>query len=125
MEPRGCNRWQSDANQVSAKGRKQAKCVATGCHQLPETFHGKEGVDGSSPSEGFKKRPAYRGSLLSVAALASRWRTHFGHQLVARVPDNGLCRAPFRARKLLDHMRVRRKHHGRGMASLLRNLDDA
>jgi hypothetical protein len=62
---------------------------------------------------------------LSVAALASRWRTHFGHQLVARVPDNGLCRAPFRARKLLDHMRVRRKHHGRGMASLLRNLDDA
>jgi hypothetical protein len=22
------------------------------CHRLPATFHGKEGVDGSSPSEG-------------------------------------------------------------------------
>ena len=27
--------------------------------------------------------------------------------------------------KFLDHMRVGRKHHGRGMASLLRDLDDA
>src|SRR3954447_15620507 len=35
--------------------RKQAKSVATVCHQLPEKFHGKEGVDGSSPSEGFAK----------------------------------------------------------------------
>ena len=26
-----------------------------GCDRLPETFHGKEGVDGSSPSEGFTK----------------------------------------------------------------------
>jgi hypothetical protein len=25
-------------------------------------LHGKEGVDGSSPSEGFRKRPAYRES---------------------------------------------------------------
>jgi hypothetical protein len=32
------------------KWRKQAKTVAAGCHRLPETFHGKEGVDGSSPS---------------------------------------------------------------------------
>jgi hypothetical protein len=31
---------------------KQAKTVAVGCDRLPETFHGKEGVDGSSPSEG-------------------------------------------------------------------------
>jgi hypothetical protein len=30
---------------------KQAKTVAVGCDQLP----GKEGVDGSSPSEGFAK----------------------------------------------------------------------
>jgi hypothetical protein len=34
------------------KRQKQAKSVAAGCHRLPETFHGKEGVDGSSPSEG-------------------------------------------------------------------------
>jgi hypothetical protein len=33
---------------------------ATGCHQLRETFHGKEGVDGSSPSEGFAEIPANR-----------------------------------------------------------------
>ena len=25
---------------------------ATGCHRLPSKSHGKEGVDGSSPSEG-------------------------------------------------------------------------
>ena len=26
--------------------QKQAKTVATGCHQLPEKFHGKQGVCG-------------------------------------------------------------------------------
>ncbi len=31
--------------------------VATGCHRLPPKSHGKEGVDGSSPSEGFAKAP--------------------------------------------------------------------
>jgi hypothetical protein len=35
--------------------RKQAKTVAVGCDRLPEEFHGKEGVDGSSPSEGSAK----------------------------------------------------------------------
>ena len=34
---------------------KQAKTVAVGCDQLPLGPHGKEGVDGSSPSEGFTK----------------------------------------------------------------------
>ena len=55
MEPRGCNPWQSVANQTGAETGKQAKTVAVGCDLLPETFHGKEGVDGSSPSEGFEK----------------------------------------------------------------------
>jgi hypothetical protein len=32
----------------------QAKTVAAGCGQLPFEAHGKEGVDGSSPSEGLK-----------------------------------------------------------------------
>jgi hypothetical protein len=36
------------------KGQKQAKTLATACHRLRATFHGKEGVDGSSPSEGLK-----------------------------------------------------------------------
>ena len=44
MEPRGCNRWQSAANRLSAKRRKHAKTVAVGCDRLPETFHGKQGV---------------------------------------------------------------------------------
>ncbi len=32
--------------------------VAIGCHRLPAKSHGKEGVDGSSPSEGFSFLPA-------------------------------------------------------------------
>ena len=68
MEPRGRNRWQSRANRPPSKPQNQAKSVATGCHRLPATFHGKEGVDGSSPSEGFKKRPA--NGLFFVASTA-------------------------------------------------------
>jgi hypothetical protein len=47
------------------KRQKQAKTVAVRCHHLPEEFHGKEGVDGSSPSEGFKS-PANERFVLSV-----------------------------------------------------------
>ena len=36
------------------KRLKQAKTVADGCDQLPGPQNGKEGVDGSSPSEGLK-----------------------------------------------------------------------
>src|SRR5438132_13041674 len=39
------------------KRLKQAKTVAADCDQLPFGFHGKEGVDGSSPSEGSAKVP--------------------------------------------------------------------
>ena len=45
--------------------RNQAKTVAVRCDQLRKEAHGKEGVDGSSPSEGLK-RPANRDFLLSV-----------------------------------------------------------
>jgi hypothetical protein len=37
------------------KRLKQAKTVAVGCDQLPPNLDGKEGVDGSSPSEGSAK----------------------------------------------------------------------
>jgi len=53
MEPRGCNWWQAVANRLGLRGRNQAKTVAVDCDRLPETFHGKEGVSGSSPEEGF------------------------------------------------------------------------
>jgi hypothetical protein len=48
----GGNQWQ-----IGSRGSrlKYAQIVAMGCDQLRETFHGKEGVDGSSPSEGFRK----------------------------------------------------------------------
>jgi hypothetical protein len=42
-----------------------AQTVAVGCDQLPESFHGKEGVDGSSPSEGSAK--ASQTGALSLA----------------------------------------------------------
>src|SRR6266511_290336 len=43
------NRRQIDG---TSKSRKQAKTVASGCDRLPERFHGKEAVPGSSPGEG-------------------------------------------------------------------------
>jgi hypothetical protein len=46
------NRWQIGRLR---KRRNQAKTVATGCDQLPRDLDGKEGVDGSSPSEGSAK----------------------------------------------------------------------
>jgi hypothetical protein len=39
----------------SRKPQKQAKTVAVDCQRLPATFHGKEGVDGSSPVRGLSK----------------------------------------------------------------------
>ena len=63
MEQSGRNQSQPVANASPGKPRKQAQTVATGCAQLP--IDGKEGVDGSSPSEGFVKAPAYR--LLPLA----------------------------------------------------------
>jgi hypothetical protein len=56
MEPSGCNRWQSLANGMALKRLRQANTVAAGCDRLPRG--GKEGVDGSSPSEGFRFLPA-------------------------------------------------------------------
>jgi hypothetical protein len=42
---------------LSPTPQKQAETFAVGCVQLPEGAHGKEGVDGSSPSEGSAKAP--------------------------------------------------------------------
>src|SRR4051794_3661946 len=50
MEPRGCNRWHRWQMRRCRERLKQAKSVAVGCDQLPKPFHGKEEVDGSSPS---------------------------------------------------------------------------
>ncbi len=61
--------------------RKQAKSVATVCHQLPEKFHGKEGVDGSSPSEGFQKActaAAYRAEPLAPSSTCGGYGALYG-----------------------------------------------
>jgi len=50
MEPSGRNPSQSVANGMPAKRLRQAKTVAVGCDQLPESFHGKDGVAGSIPA---------------------------------------------------------------------------
>ena len=49
MEQSGRNRWQTGRPR---KRLNEAKSVAVGCDRLPSEVHGKEGVDGSSPSEG-------------------------------------------------------------------------
>jgi hypothetical protein len=46
------NRWQTRQRR---KPQDQAKSVAVGCDRLPRKRRGKEGVDGSSPLEGFAK----------------------------------------------------------------------
>jgi len=76
MEPRGCNRWQSVANRMGAEAAKTSQTVAEGCNRLPEKFHGKEGVDGSSPSEGLHKVPA---NQHFAVACPLNTRTHSGH----------------------------------------------
>src|SRR5438876_6798754 len=53
MEQRGRNRWQTFG---SPKGGKWLDLAPNRCHRLPPVavgIDGKEGVDGSSPSEGF------------------------------------------------------------------------
>ena len=89
MEPSGRNRSQPVANRPAPKRLKSAyrQPVATDGNGFGA--HGKEGVDGSSPSEGFMKRPAKSGFLLSAQTsrrhLAGTRRVHFrtrGHSRV-------------------------------------------
>ena len=60
-----------------------AKTVASGCNPLPIWAHGKEGVDGSSPSEGFRKRPARWRFVFARQAASSHRRTQDRHILGA------------------------------------------
>ena len=59
----GGNRWQMGRPR---KRLTEAQNVAVGCHRLRPGPHGKEGVDGSRPSEGSAKTPAKRGFLVQV-----------------------------------------------------------
>src|SRR5215210_6921161 len=70
--------------------QKQAKTVAVGCDRLRAKFHGKEGVDGSSPSECFEITPAIAGLLSSRAATHSALRVRDGYTRLSRCPRRRL-----------------------------------
>jgi len=89
----GGNQWQKRS---ARKPRKQANSVAAGCRGLPETLHGKEGVNGSSPSEGFHKKPA-NGSFLASAAYA--------HRSIVPEPDLDAERTDLSAAQICLHLR--------------------
>jgi hypothetical protein len=55
--------------ECAGNGSDNRKPFAVGCDRLPEAFHGKEGVDGSSPSEDFAVQPAISAFLLSALTL--------------------------------------------------------
>jgi len=70
-------------------------CVAgdRACPRVtPRNLHGKEGVDGSSPSEGFERSPAIAGLLSSRTATASALRVRDGYTRLSRCPKGGSFR---------------------------------
>ena len=70
MEPSGRNRWQPVANGTPQKPPKQAEPQPVATHGNRFGAHGKEGVNGSSPLEGFR-------NSLQNAEFRSFGRQHF------------------------------------------------
>jgi hypothetical protein len=72
------------------KQLKRAKTVAVRCDRLPRGAHGKEGVSGSSPEDGFRKSLQARRFCLThylhVLQPDQVWSTFWNPQIVAR-PD--------------------------------------
>src|SRR5438874_12373135 len=66
---------------TARKWRKQAKTVAAGCHRLPETFHGKQGVCRGLPQlqevPSLKRRGSTRGPLSAGFRRALTQATHY------------------------------------------------
>jgi hypothetical protein len=63
MEPSGRNQWQPVANGRASKTAQTSRSATGGNPR--QRFHGKEGVNGSSPLEGFSEAPAQQ--LLSLS----------------------------------------------------------
>ncbi len=70
------NRWQM---RRARKPQNQAKTVAAGCDRLPRGAHGKEGVDGSSPSEGLRQKPCKWGCSVACGGIPSASRVRAGY----------------------------------------------
>jgi hypothetical protein len=87
MEPRGATGGNLSQIARPKNGPDQAKTVATGCSRSPFGAHGKEGVDGSSPSEGSAKVPHTRFLFSDRLADSGTW------------PRYGALYGAFRSRK--------------------------
>jgi hypothetical protein len=92
--------------------------------QWVEHLHGKEGVDGSSPSEGSYEIPATRG--VSFFLRATRFGA--GRTRVARAPARAfrrlLPRHPLSAIELVEDVPVGVERHRRGVSRLPGDLHD-
>src|SRR6266498_4169387 len=82
----GGKRWQV---RWAETGREQAETVAVGCDQLPSGPHGKEGVDGSSPSEGLEIKEIPANRLFLLSGLAPRSTSLESGTAVQRPPAFG------------------------------------
>src|SRR3981189_3620208 len=69
MEPSGRNRWQPVANGTPPKTAQTSRSATVATHGNRFGAHGKEGVDGSSPSEGSAKA-AHGDSLARTTCLS-------------------------------------------------------
>ena len=65
MEPGAATDGNRSQTASTRKRLKQGKTVAAGCDRLPQAAHGKEAVDGSSPSEGSLQKPRITGLFVS------------------------------------------------------------
>jgi hypothetical protein len=88
MEPSGRNQWQPVANAVTPKPFKQANPQPVATHGNRSGAHGKEGVDGSSPSEGSAKAPHFGAFSFSSTCSSSnvRWVRSSFMELSSRRP---------------------------------------
>src|SRR4051794_14411926 len=96
--------------QVVAFGtaQKSLQTAASACHHLRRRAHGKEGVGGSSPSEGSAKAlatgrgrapervkvrlaPIPRGSEGGAGAVGLRWTSKSPHSMIARSGSQSPC----------------------------------
>ena len=100
MEPSGRNPWQPVAIAKARNGGSKPKTVAVGCDRLREKAHGKEGVVGSSPTEGFPKVPAHRPVLFAVWTMNRTLDVHQTSTKRGADQSGALCTAFLTASRL-------------------------
>jgi hypothetical protein len=84
------NGWQTG---WSRNGSDSGKTVAAGCDPLRPKLHGKEGVDGSSPSEGSAKAPQSGASSFRCTCMVHNVRWVWSPSWSLQV-EKSLCREP-------------------------------